>query len=198
MNRRSTMNRDQQEINIEQDWTTLNTIEHHWTQQHSNTATQQHSNTLWTLSNMSDEWWVNVEWYEWWVMSDEWTLSDMSDEWWVMWTHLQQHSNTATQQHSNTATQQHSNTATLLYHVSLWYQGAETGYRVRTPYRSDVKHKWGHRGQLSPIWTHFFSSLTKSWGGEGIQQKQNIQLLGTNNPIGSLPSQILCSLWSFE
>ena len=152
---------------------------------------------------------VNLQSFRWirWEMNRRWT----GDQQWTEmnrrstlnrieqhWTPLNTIEHIEHIEHSNTATQQHSNTATLLYHVSLWYQGAETGYRVRTPYRSDVKHKWGHRGQLSPIWTHFFSSLTKSWGGEGIQQKQNIQLLGTNNPIGSLPSQILCSLWTFE
>ena len=135
----------------------------------------------WIRWEMNRRWTGDQQWTE---INRRSTLNRIEQHWTplntlnTLNTATQQHSNTATQQHSNTATQQHSNTATLLYHVSLWYQGAETGYRVRTPYRSDVKHKWGHRGQLSPIWTHFFSSLTKSWGGGGYPTKAKYSITG--------------------
>ena len=77
--------------------------------------------------------------------------------------------------------------STLLYHVSLWYLGAETGYRVVTPYRRREKNvrkggcskKWA-----SPPFWHFGPLWKKRlvWGGKTQKKsaKKNLWLHDTH------------------
>ena len=62
--------------------------------------------------------------------------------------------------------------STLLYHVSLWYLGAETGYRVVTPYRRrerNVRKGGCSKKWASPPFWYFGPPLEKKglfWGGK--------------------------------
>ena len=54
--------------------------------------------------------------------------------------------------------------STLLYHVSLWYLGAETGYRVVTPYRRRENINGATEAKIDQFGPVFFAKSGFSYG----------------------------------